>query len=372
MMRKQVVEAAQQMREVSTQASEDASKFLTWLDAENFIFLGYQGKDISLGICKDIQFDFEEYKTEESNLIISKNIKEARLHRPARLDQIILRNNEEQECFIGLFSSKALSATAEHIPLLNKKLEAVLKQDAAQPSSHDYKEIISHFNSFPKESLFAASVHELHSDIRNIMDSGDELRLRLRLRAHPHSKMVSAMLLLPRERFSAEVRKKLQDHLTETLRADRVDYQLALGEDESQVRLHFFLQTETSLDAVDSIRLENDLNALSRSWRELVEQKLISRNGEVAKPLVKRYLERFDDSYRAMTPIDIALKDIEAFEHLGDNQVHVECLNPLDDRYGGGATHLRIYHQKRSLVLSEVLPSLENLGLRVLEQISYF
>ncbi len=374
MMRKYVVEAAQQMRETATPASEEASKFLTWLDADNFIFLGYQSRDISLGICKDIQFDFEEYKavTAASNLIISKNIQEARLHRPARLDQIILASEVQQECFIGLFSSKALSATAEHIPLLNKKLEAVLEQDAAQPSSHDYKEIISHFNSFPKESLFAASVHELHSDIRNIMDSSDELRLRLRLRAHPHSKMVSAMLLLPRERFSAEVRKKLQDHLTKTLQADRVDYQLALGEDESQVRLHFFLQTEKSLDAIDSIRLENDLNALSRSWRELVEQKLLSRKGEVAKPLVKRYLERFDDSYRAMTPIDIALKDIEAFEHLGDNKVHVECLNPLDDRYGGGATHLRIYHQKRSLVLSEVLPSLENLGLRVLEQISYF
>ena len=62
--------------------------------------------------------------------------------------------------FIGLFTSKAYAEEAEHIPILRAKLSEVLAAEGATAGSHDYKEIVAAFNSFPKEELFRASVDE--------------------------------------------------------------------------------------------------------------------------------------------------------------------------------------------------------------------
>jgi NAD-specific glutamate dehydrogenase len=49
----------------------------------------------------------------------------------------------------------------------------------------------------------------------------------------------------------------------------------------------------------------------------------------------------------------------------------VDILNAPEDWRGEATTLIKIYHHERSLVLSDILPMLENLGFRVLEQISY-
>ncbi len=67
---------------------------------------------------------------------------------------------------VGLFTSKAFAEEAEHIPILRAKLNEVLKAEGAAAGSHDYKEIVTAFNSFPKEELFRASIDELRKQIR--------------------------------------------------------------------------------------------------------------------------------------------------------------------------------------------------------------
>ena len=59
------------------------------------------------------------------------------------------------ESFIGLFTSKAYAEEAQHIPVLRAKLNEVLAHRGRSAGSHDYKEIVSAFNSFPKDELFA-------------------------------------------------------------------------------------------------------------------------------------------------------------------------------------------------------------------------
>jgi glutamate dehydrogenase len=56
--------------------------------------------------------------------------------------------------FLGLFTSKAYAENAEEIPILRRKLHRILDRSGAAEGSHDYKEIITIFNSMPKEDLF--------------------------------------------------------------------------------------------------------------------------------------------------------------------------------------------------------------------------
>ena len=65
--------------------------------------------------------------------------------------------------FVGLFTSKAFAEEAEHIPILRAKLNDVAEAESATAGSHDYKEIVAAFNSFPKEELFRASIEEIRT-----------------------------------------------------------------------------------------------------------------------------------------------------------------------------------------------------------------
>ena len=59
-----------------------------------------------------------------------------------------------EQRFVGLFTSKAPSTPVEETPILRRKLSQVLEVDHALPDSHDYKQIVSVFNSMPREELF--------------------------------------------------------------------------------------------------------------------------------------------------------------------------------------------------------------------------
>ncbi len=383
--------------------SEDAA-FMAWLAQDNYVFLGYREYDIvkldgapylqvaadsGLGIFRkvdqsayrqpaplsDIPEGLRERITGGEVLVVTKTNAEATVHRPVRMDYIGIKKLEEnrvlgEQRFVGLFTSKALSQSVEEIPILRRKLRQVLVQDGSAPGSHDFKEMVTLFNSIPREELFWSDAARLHQDIRTIMDA-EEHGVRLTARPDPLGRGLAVMVIMPRERFNSQVRRKVQRFLTAKLAASHVDYHLAIGEDEEQVRFHFFFTTELKVQELDVRGLEHEVAELTRGWDDHLAERLLAVKGELpGKRLVARYLSAFDERYKADTSDAAALRDIDNLEALGEEAFYIDLLNPLEHQ-GEKATHLKIYHRQRALVLSEVLPVLENLGFKVLEQISY-
>jgi glutamate dehydrogenase len=391
---------------------EEFAQFMEWLDDENFIFLGYREYDIveqkgksflqatpgsGLGILSRMEESaYREPKPLDQIpealrervvggrvLTVTKTNAEATVHRPARMDYIGVKKLGElagksgavvgERRFLGLFTSKALSAPVDEIPILRRRLRQVLELDHAIPDSHDYKQIVTIFNNMPREELFWADAEQLHRDIRTIMALEQEREVRLTLRADPLSRGVAVMVIMPRERFNADVRRRVQQFLASALQASHVDYQLAMGEDEDQVRFHFFFTTEMTPAQVDARTLEHEVAELARTWADELQARLQTRHGQAeGRRLAERYLTAFDERYRADVGPGAALLDIDNIELLGDAQFRVDLVTPPAEPRGEQASQLRIYHRKRTLVLSDVLPVLENTGLRVLEQISYW
>ncbi|HXE72061.1 MAG TPA: NAD-glutamate dehydrogenase domain-containing protein, partial [Candidatus Nitrosotenuis sp.] len=83
------------------------------------------------------------------------------------------------------------------------------------------------------------------------------------------------------------------------------------------------------------------------------------------------YAGAFSEAYKAINPASVAASDIENLEALGDRPFRVDLLNPPEERFGTPATRLKLYHRRPDLVLSDVMPIFENLGLRVVGQTSY-
>ncbi|HEX7022274.1 MAG TPA: NAD-glutamate dehydrogenase domain-containing protein, partial [Trueperaceae bacterium] len=385
---------------------EEFAAFMSWLDADNFVFLGYREYDIvnaqgvpslqvdpdaALGILRkldrsayrepvplsDIPEALRERITGGRVLIVTKTNAESTVHRPARMDYIGVKRLSEsgevegEQRFVGLFTSKALSTPVEEIPILRRKLRQVLAFDKALPGSHDFKQIVSIFNSIPREELFWSDAARLHQDIRTIMGLAQERGVRLTVRPDPLGRGLAVMVIMPRERFHTDVRRRIQRFLYERLAATHVDYHLAMGEDEAQVRFHFFFTTGEGLEDLNLSELEREVAELTRGWEDHLFDKLVGAKGEMAgRRLAARYAGAFDERYKADTSAGVALRDIENLEDLGDRDFVVDIVNPVDERKDS-ATHLRIYHRRHTLVLSDILPLLENLGMKVLEQVSY-
>lgn len=378
---------------------EEYEHFFRWLQDDHFVFLGYREYAITeqngeqclvrvdnsgVGI---LARDTSAYgapvplthldpalraRVVGGKLVtVTKTTAESTVHRDRRMDYLgVKRLNDAGEIvgelrIVGLFTSKALSLPVENFPVLREKLREVLKRDQSIPGSHEYKAMIDAFNSFPRESLFGLGVSELLSEVRTIVDYDAEQGAVLSLLDDSLKRGMSAMVLLPRDRYSGTVRRSIQAFLSERLNATRADYRLAYDDEHDHARFHFFFLTNVKVADVNQAELALGIGELARTWQDELRERIIADyDTETANELVNKYQHAFDASYRSTVSIDGAMSDIVALEQLGanDNEYVVQITGT------DGETNLVIYHYDAGIALSNVMPILENTGFYVIEQ----
>ncbi|HKK27644.1 MAG TPA: NAD-glutamate dehydrogenase [Gemmatimonadota bacterium] len=385
---------------------DEIRELLAWLRDGYFVFLGYRAYDLvsrndtrwiqverdsGLGILRDEDTSrfAEPVRIEDLPpdlrarvlggplLIVSKTNAESPVHRRARMDYLgIKKLGSEGEVtgerrFLGLFTAKAYAEDASTIPILRGKLEEILEAEGASKGSHDYNLIVQIFNSMPKEELFLASVPELLSVIGEVMATEGSDEVRLLSRPDPLARGVNVLVMLPRERFSEDVRRKVQEILLETYGGELLDYHLAMNGGD-QARLHFYLGT--SLDdiaGVDVLALEERIRRAVRSWEERLSDALErTLDADTAQALADRHQEDFSDEYKAAIDVETAVEDIGRLESLAATGLQQLSLETADAGRPN-AWKLKIFAPRGMYVLSDLMPILENLGFRVLEADQY-
>jgi glutamate dehydrogenase len=385
----------------------EVQAFLRWLRDGAFVFLGYRGYDVvemggrsavqvepasGLGILRDegastfarpvavheLPEGMRELVEEGPLLIISKTNAESTVHRRSRMDYIGVKKLDEkgrvvgEHRFIGLFTSKAFSEEAERIPILRQKLQNILDEAGVQEGSHDYKEINTIFNSMPKEELFLSSAEEIGADVRTVLTTYQAEDVRVTLRSDPLRRGVSVMVILPKDRFSGQVRRQIERALRDAFEGEVLNYHLALGEGE-QARLHFYMAaTPERLERVDSDYLEAVLTELIRSWQDRVREGMERvRPADEARRLARHYGEAFSREYQAASAPRTAVHDILELEAMraDGRDVSIALANPEASPAAPGGervTELKLYLRGERLVLSDFMPILESCGLRVI------
>ena len=378
----------------------ETREFLWWLARGGFVFLGARSYTLStaegrptlevdrgsgLGLLRkeerstyatrrlldEIPPGAAERILAGSLLIIARTNAESTVHRRMPMDTIGIKRLDQkgdivgEHRFLGLFTSKAYTEEAAQMPILRGKLQRILAKEQVLPGSHDYKEIVAIFNSIPKTELLTLSVDELCAEIQTILLIRRPEEVRVTLRPDASGRGISVMVILPRERFSGEVRRAIQDLLAERMGGAVVDYQLALGEGE-MARLHFYISTPESVPLMRASELEAEIAERVRSWDDRLRERLVARyRGARGRELAARYAALLPDEYKAITDVPTALNDIAHLEELAKTNVtQIDLANGIGEeaeRY----TTLKLYLRGEPLVLSDFLPLLENLGLRV-------
>jgi glutamate dehydrogenase len=413
-MRQKALEIAENLDKVANPAQimelRQAQDLLRWLDDGNFTFLGYReydlvtvdGEDVlelregsGLGLLRPaadsphIQHltDTGRKKAREKRaLVITKANSRSTVHRSAYLDYIGIKSfdpagnvNGEQR-FIGLFATSAYTGSVRSIPIVREKVDAVLNNAGFPPDSHSGKDLLGILETYPRDELFQIEVPDLAATALGIQKLQERRRTRLFLRPDIYGRFMSAVVYLPRDRYTTNVRLRIEQELRETFQAVSIDYEARMTES-ALARLFFRIRLPKGADVshVNTEELEKRLVLAARSWSEGIAEVLREgRDVAGAKELASIWSEAFPASYRVDYEVEDALEDIARFEKYGaaaERSAGAKQERPGVHVYlpeGAGATleedaRVKLYMLEPKS-LSQILPFFHNLGLEVLDE----
>jgi glutamate dehydrogenase len=384
--------------------ADDGIELLDWLADDHFTVLGYReysletGEDgerlcavpgTGLGILRSDQSESTSFASlpqevrakahEPRLLVLTKANSRATVHRPAYLDYVgVKRFGDSGEVvgerrFLGLFTHTAYSESIEHIPVLNHKLGAVLRRAGLAPDSYDGKDLIEILETYPRDDLFQISVEELFPIAMSVLRLRERKQLRLFVRKDGYGRYMSCLVFLPRDRYTTQIRLRIQEILRSAFDGTSVDYSAMVG-DSALARLHVVVRGERGRplpDDVDLTELEARLVNATRSWADDLAEAILEQCGEErAGALTRRYANAFPEGYKADFPARTACADLKRLEALTEpGQIAINLYEP----YGAeaGERRLKVYRLGPPISLSHVLPLLHNMGVEVVDERPY-
>ncbi|MBB5935289.1 NAD-glutamate dehydrogenase [Streptomyces zagrosensis] len=411
------------------QEVEEAQELLRWLAADHFTFLGYREYELTaqpgeggdeedvltavpgtgLGILRSdpthtadghhaapgdgrpgspsfnrLPADARAKAREHKLLILTKANSRATVHRPSYLDYVGVKkfdaagNVVGERRFLGLFSSAAYTESVRRVPVIRRKVAEVLSGAGFTPHSHDGRDLLQILETYPRDELFQTPVDQLRSIATSVLYLQERRKLRLFLRQDEYGRYYSAIVYLPRDRYTTGVRLRLIDILKEELGGTSVDF-TAWNTESVLSRLHFVIRvapgaTLVNLTDTDADRIEARLVEAARSWADGFGEALSAEVGEEhAAELLRQYANAFPEGYKADHTPRAAVSDLQHLERLtapgGEREFALSLYEPVGAR--PGERRFKIYRSGGQVSLSAVLPVLQRLGVEVVDERPY-
>ncbi|MCP1336578.1 NAD-glutamate dehydrogenase [Futiania mangrovi] len=386
-------------------AVEESVAFLDWLADNHFTILGWRdyrlggkGKPVTpvegsgLGLMRDPGYNIlrdadgnfvdwapeaDAFIADTSPLLILKANRRSTVHRTTHLDYIGIKVYSREgkvtgeRRLVGLFTAAVYNRSPFSIPLLRRKIANVIARAGLNPDSHDGKALANVLENFPRDELFQVPEELLLETALGALHLETRPRTKVFVRPDRFGRFMSALVFFPRERFNTDLRIHVGKLLAEAYDGRVSSYYPAYG-DGPLARVHYIIATRPgAVPEVDVAALNEQVRAATRLWTDDLHDVLVERLGEDAgNRLFDRYGHGFPAHYREDYPAAVAIADIETMERLaGPADVGLKFYRRLED--DGSIVRLKLYHLGAPLPLSDCLPVLENMGLRVMEERPY-
>src|SRR4051794_8858902 len=380
----------------------EAAALLRWLADGNFVFLGARDADLTttrgkatakavpgsgLGVLRS-DTDMAESETPEAVrapgrhlLAVTKADSRSTVHRRAWLDLVAVTLPAEkagavrQYRFVGLFPSAAYTSSVLDVPLVRRRVAEVVARSGVPVDSHTGKELLDVLETYPRDELLQVTADELLPVALAVLHLQERRQTRLFLRRDPTGRFWSALVYLPRDRYTTEVRLAMQELLLTRLGGTAIEY-TARSTESVLARLHFVVRlpvgrrgTPEPPDA-DVEALQAELAAAARSWTDELAGALQARHPEAeAERILARVADAFPAAYQEDFPASVAVDDLERLDALPDGGTALRLWTPPDA--APSERRLTIYRVGQRLLLSDVLPVLQHMGVDVVDERPY-
>jgi len=408
-MRQAVVDTAELLqRSAPPVPAEDLAEdlaFLRWLADDNFTLLGHRDYDLveaeggptlrvvagsGLGILRAgvdapaasasfaaLPAEVRSQAQDPRALLVTKANARATVHRPGYLDYIGVKRFDAQgrvvgeRRFVGLYTSIAYHAMPAEIPLLRRKAAAVTQRAGFLPNSHAAKTLTAVLGQYPRDELFQIEVDDLYVAAMGILRLGERQRTRLFLRRDMFGRFFSCLVYVPRENYNTDLRSRMQKLLTEALNGVSSEISVQFS-DSPLARVLMVVRTRAGVaPQVDVRELEQRLVRISRRWEDELRAALLESCGEErGNALYERYAGGFAAGYREEHAPRSAVRDIELMDSLtGPDDLGMSLYVPLEA--APGRLRFKLLRAGELAPLSQSLPMLEHMGVKVLEERPY-
>ena len=310
-------------------------------------------------------------------LLLTKSNARATVHRPGHLDYIGVKRFDAdgrvigERRFLGLYTSVAYNAKAADIPLLRRKVKAVLDRAGYLPRSHAAKALAAILEQFPRDLLIQIEVEALYPTAIGILRLGERQRTRLFVHRDAFGRFASCLVYVPRENYNTDIRTRMQALLMEVLHGETSEFSVQFSESPLARVLIVVRVKSGATPLFDDRELEQRIVGIARRWEdELLEALLDAHGEERGNALHQRYAGGFTPGYRDDHAPRLAVHDIELMESLDSGHpLALGLYLPLEAP--PGRLRFKLLRAGHLAPLSESLPMLERMGVEVLEERPY-
>jgi len=382
----------------------EARAFLEWLAADHFTFLGYRAHDLvvkdgddalavvpgsGMGILREkpgeeLATSFSQlppqmraYARVKDLLIVTKSNSRSTVHRPGYLDYVGIKRYDDrgevagEHRFLGLYTHTAYHVRPSEIPLLRRKVANVQAKAGLAPGGHSWKSLENIIDNFPRDELFQIAEDELADTALGILHLAERQRFRLFVRRDQFERFVACLIYAPRENFNTDLRKKWQSILMKAFNGQSSEFDVFLSQS-ALARIMITVRTiPGQIPPFDVHELEERLVAAARRWEDDLREALVAAAGEArGNELYRRFGTAFPAAYREDVPARNAVPDCEMLAKVaGGGGLALNLYKPLEAP--PGMLRFKLFHKGGPVTLSDSLPMLERMGLRVLEERPY-
>ena len=382
----------------------EARQLLDWMEERHFVFLGYRYYRLERGASEDrlvaearsglgilrarsggnrpavtvLTGDIRARARDRELLVLTKANSVSTVHRAEYLDYAGVKTFDArgrvtgEHRFLGLWTSTAYHRSPRDIPVLRRKVDRVIQYFGLDPHGHDGKAVLNVLETYPRDELFQASVEDLIRIARGIVNLYERRTVRLLARRDPYHRFYSCLAYVPRDRYNTEVRQRIEQIVLEGFAGRSVESQVQIS-GSSHARVHVVVRTEPpGPRKVDIAGIEARIADAALTWTDRLREVLVAREGEAAGiALATRYRRVFPLAYEEdVAPAD-ALADIAALEQLRDSREARRLSLHRPQLQKPARMHLKIVRIGDPVPISDLLPILENFGLRVIAERPY-
>ena len=387
---------------VSDASRDEAQEFLRWAASDHFTFFGYREykvrrkggdarlepvEDSGLGLLRtpgavksrpvsELGADALRREGLIDALILTKTSARSTVHRPGYMDYIgILRYDADgnvtgEQRFVGLYTSSAYTRRPWDIPLVRERFEHVMTASGLKPTGHSGKALRHLLETLPRDELFQSTPDELYRLGTGILGLQERVRSRLFMRKDRYGRFYSVLAYIPRDRFNTDVRHRIEQLLRDVMQADHVDASVVLGES-PLAQLHLIVRPRSGVATdIDQAALEQALQGIVRNWQDDLRDELVRRHGEAeGLRLSSRIGRALTPAYIEFASPAAAATDVEKLAATAESDaLQLSFYTHPMPTSGESVLHFKLYRRDAHIPLSDVLPVMENLGLRVIAE----
>jgi glutamate dehydrogenase len=382
--------------------AEEAAAFLDWLADSHFTFLGLRelsfdgsGEDLQMVENPDLRLGIFRralpapdqdashpqgaafFHRSTALISFSKSASRSTVHRRVYPDYVVVKRLDTsgrvigETRILGLFTYAVYSLSPRSIPLLRRKVEQILQRSGLAPVSHDGKNLLRVIEGFPRDELFQSDTETLFHTIMGVARINERRVVRLFMRNDPFGKFANCVVYVPRDIYNTRVRQKIEQLIGSALGSTEFDSTTHFSESILARAYMVFRLPDGAAEPYDAKALEAGVIDICRGWDDRFEAALVEAHGE-AKGLqyFRQYSGAFGVSYQENYDARAAVTDLALLESLqGERDVTMQFYHPV----GTPENRLRfkVMQLHEPLALSDVIPVLEHLGLRVMSEHPY-